>query len=106
MWDNVQGSVRVSWLDGEARVTKRARVVKVARVTKVIRVARVEMVARVTKVMRVARVEKMARVAGMVSREGFRRGSRGGEMGEFSPPPPLFLSPLLSFFFIIPQILK
>ena len=32
-----------------------------------------------------------------------RRGSRGGEMGEFSPPP-LFLSPLLSFF-LIPQIL-
>ena len=31
-----------------------------------------------------------------------RRGSRGGEMGEFSPP--LFLSPLLSFF-LIPQIL-
>ena len=28
-----------------------------------------------------------------------RRGSRGGEMGECSPPPPpLFLSPLLSFF--------
>ena len=27
-----------------------------------------------------------------------RRGSRGGEMGEFSPPPPLFLSLLLSFF--------
>ena len=26
------------------------------------------------------------------------RESRGGEMGEFSPPPPLFLSPLLSFF--------
>ena len=35
-----------------------------------------------------------------------RRGSRGGEMGEFSPPPlpPLFLSPLLCFF-LIPQIL-
>ena len=32
-----------------------------------------------------------------------RRGSRGGEMGEFSPP--LFLSPLLSFFFLIPQIM-
>ena len=29
----------------------------------------------------------------------FRRGSRGGEMGEFSPPPPPFLlSSLLSFF--------
>ena len=27
-----------------------------------------------------------------------RRGSRGGEKGECSPPPPLFLSPLLSFF--------
>ena len=29
-----------------------------------------------------------------------RRGSRGGEMGEFSPPPPslFFLSPFLSFF--------
>ena len=26
-----------------------------------------------------------------------RCGSRGGEMGEFSPPPPLFLSPLLFF---------
>ena len=34
-----------------------------------------------------------------------RRGSRGGETGEFSPPPPLFLSPLLSFLFLIPQIL-
>ena len=32
-----------------------------------------------------------------------RRGSRGGEMGEFSPPP-LFLSSLL-FFFLIPQML-
>ena len=30
-----------------------------------------------------------------------RRGSRGGEMGEFSPP--LFLSPLLSFFFSYPS---
>ena len=29
-----------------------------------------------------------------------RRGSRGSEMGEFSPP--LFLSPLLSFFFSYP----
>ena len=28
----------------------------------------------------------------------YRRGSRGGEMGEFSPPP-LFLNPLLSFVF-------
>ena len=32
-----------------------------------------------------------------------RHGSRGGEMGEFSPPPPLFLSPLLSFFFSYPS---
>ena len=30
-----------------------------------------------------------------------RRGSRGGEMGEFSPP--LFLSPLLSFLFSYPS---
>ena len=29
-----------------------------------------------------------------------RRGSRGGEMGEFSPP--LYLSPLLSFLFSYP----
>ena len=30
-----------------------------------------------------------------------RRGSRGSEMGEFSPPPPpLFVSPLLFFFFL------
>ena len=32
-----------------------------------------------------------------------RRESRGGEMGEFSPP--FFQSPLLSFFFLIPKIL-
>ena len=32
----------------------------------------------------------------------FRRGSRGGEMGEFSPPP-LFLSSLLFFFFSYPS---
>ena len=29
-----------------------------------------------------------------------RRGSRGGEMGEFSPPPP-FSEPLISFFFFL-----
>ena len=31
-----------------------------------------------------------------------RRGSRGGEMGEFSPPPP-FSEPPSFFFFLIPQ---
>ena len=31
-----------------------------------------------------------------------RRGSRGGEMGEFSPPPPFFWAPFF-FFFLIPQ---
>ena len=34
----------------------------------------------------------------------YRRGSRGGEMGEFSPP--LFLSPPSFSFFLIPQILN
>ena len=36
----------------------------------------------------------------------FRRRSRGGEMGEFSPPPPLFSDSPSFFFFLIPQILK
>ena len=34
-----------------------------------------------------------------------RRGSRGGEMGEFSPPPPLFFWALCFLFSLIPQIL-
>ena len=38
------------------------------------------------------------------SHDSFRRGSRGGEMGEFSPP--FFRAPFFLFFFLIPQILK
>ena len=30
-----------------------------------------------------------------------RRGSRGGEMGEFSPPPPPFRAPFFFFFFLL-----
>ena len=33
----------------------------------------------------------------------FRRGSRGGEMGEFSTPPPPHFSELPSFFFFYPS---
>ena len=41
-----------------------------------------------------------------ISINAVRRGSRGGEMGEFSSPAPFSEPPSFFFFFLIPQILE